>query len=99
LLNTTVNIPANILRSVLAPYVPNGVALTAQDIVNFLLWAKRNGNKLDQAGSKVIFRKSKLGWILAGKNTEDNMHDAPATFEASEILCDVLVGLFKEGNG
>ena len=84
MLNTTPNLPASVLRNLLAPCVPSRTVLQPQDLVNFRLWAKRNHKKLTSSGQKIVFSQSKLSDALSGKDLADAPSDLRATYESGK---------------
>lgn len=92
LVNSTHVRPTN-LRQLLAPLLPRDVALAPQDLVNFRLWAKVNGRKIQNAtGATVPFGSSKISRMLSGKTLEykDLTLSQPAINDSASILNSVL---------
>jgi hypothetical protein len=103
LLNTTAWVPANVLRGLLKPLLPIGTAITAQDLVNFRLWAKANTRRLQGGGHNIALTRSQLGSILAGKATHhlasNHLSSMSALTQCGEILSGIVADTLKYDGG
>lgn len=101
LVNSTIVSP-KVLRKLLQSAVPRNLVLTSQDVVNFRLWARKNGDRIqNEHGAIVPLHQQNVARILAGECVEykELSLTQPALFEAAAILREVLAGQLATEQG
>jgi len=95
-LNGPAHIPARLLREMARPCFPAASSITAQDLFNLRLKAKRIGDDVARSGELLRLEKNKVGFEFEGLDNSAPLCADDATVNAAELL---RLALLDGGSG